>query len=139
VSAHLPYHASLCFLAAGTPGAGSWRAAFGLGGIVLILLQAWRGWRNGIARQAMEIVAVTCAYTAAYFAAPFTAPFLRPLGYPNPILSVLGGAMVAIAVFAVISIGSVILFKKTSQQTIGLVRLIYGRPWAFSSGSFGCG
>jgi uncharacterized membrane protein required for colicin V production len=142
VSALLPHPVPLCFLAAaapagGTPGAGSWQAAFGLGAIIVVILQAWRGWRSGIIRQIMEIVAVACAYAAAYFGAPLGAPFLRPLGYPNPILSVLGGSIVAIAVFAIVSIGSVILFKKTSQQSLGLVRLGYGLSGAALGALFG--
>jgi uncharacterized membrane protein required for colicin V production len=108
-----------------------------MGAIIVVILQAWRGWQSGIIRQIMEIVAVASAYAAAYFGAPLGAPFLRPLGYPEPIVSVLGGAVVAIAVFAVISIGSAVLFKKTSQQSIGFVRYGYGLSGAALGAMFG--
>jgi hypothetical protein len=95
------------------------------GGILLWNLV--RGWRAGPARMAVAFGAIAAGYVAAIFAGELLVPPLRTLmGYPDIVLLGLGRiAVFLLAYFLVLGAGAV-LFKRTSQQGIGLLRLLYG-------------
>jgi uncharacterized membrane protein required for colicin V production len=93
---------------------------------VIILVQAYRGWRSGAVRQIVSIVALVLAYAAAFFGRDTVVPLLRPMGLPDRHLSFIGGVLLATVVYSLIMILSAIIFKKTSQQDVGLVRVSYG-------------
>ena len=78
------------------------------------------------------------AYAAAYFGGSLILPLLRPiLKWPDFILSMIGGAVLALVVYGVIaSLGS-LLFKRTSQHPVGVVRLVYGFSGALTGIVFG--
>jgi len=121
-----------------TAGSPAWQTAFLFFAIVLLLFELVRGWRLGILRQLMRGVAVIAAYAAAYFGGGLMVPLLRPmLEWPDFIISMIGGALLAIVVYGVIaSLGS-ILFKRTAQQNSGAVRLAYGLTGALAGLCFG--
>jgi hypothetical protein len=50
---------------------------------------------------------------------------------PDPILAVLGGAILAAVLFAAINLTGALLFRKTAQQESRFVRLIWGSTGAF--------
>ena len=108
-------------------GSATWQIIFVSFAVVLILLEIIRGWRLGILRQLMRAAAIIAAYAAAFFFGSMTVSLLRPIvKMPDIILSVLGGAILAFLVYALVaSVGS-ILFKRTAQQSSGAVRLVYG-------------
>ena len=98
-----------------------------------MLFQIVRGWRLGLPRQVVRIAAVVCAYSAALWAGPALLPLLRPLvKVPDFILSALGGAILAMILYSVISTVGALLFKRTGQQSSGIVRLVYGWAGGFS-------
>jgi hypothetical protein len=121
-----------------TSGSSIWQAVFLSFALVLLLFEFVRGWRLGILRQLMRGAAVIAAYAAAYFGGDLMVPLLRPvLKWPDFVVSMLGGALLAIVVYAVIaSLGS-ILFKRTGQQSSGTVRLVYGLSGALAGLCFG--
>jgi hypothetical protein len=86
----------------------------------------------------MRGAAVICAYAAAYFGGQLLLPLLqRILKWPDFILSVIGGAIVALVVYGLIaSLGS-ILFKRTAQHGSASVRLVYGLSGALTGVVFG--
>jgi hypothetical protein len=86
----------------------------------------------------MRGAAIICGYAAAYFGGPLMAPFLQPiLKWPDFILSMIGGAILALVIYGLIaSLGS-ILFKRTAQHSAGPVRLIYGFAGASTGVVFG--
>jgi len=121
-----------------TGGSTLWQTLFVSFAAVVLLLEIIRGWRLGLPRQLMRGVAVIAAYAAGYFGGNLMLPLLRPiLNWPDFILSMLGGAILALVVYGVIaSLGS-ILFKRTAQHPSGSVRLLYGFSGALTGIVFG--
>jgi hypothetical protein len=121
-----------------TAGSPVWQTVFLSFAIVLFLFEFVRGWRLGILRQLMRGAAIIAAYAAAYFGGELMVPLLRPiLKWPDFVISMIGGALLALIVYGVIaSLGS-ILFKRTAQQSSGTVRLAYGLSGALAGLCFG--
>jgi Colicin V production protein len=123
-----------------SPVAGStlWQTVFLSFAVVLLLFEVIRGYRLGLPRQLMRGAAVIAGYAAAYFGGNLLLPLLRPiLKWPDFIVSMIGGALLALVVYGVIaSLGSV-LFKRTAQHPSGSVRLIYGFSGALTGMVFG--
>ncbi len=93
---------------------------------LLVLVQSIRGWRLGVVRQLMNFLALLLAYGAAIVSGRLAAPLLHTLGYPDLLVSVLAGAVCGGAVYFVVSMAGAILFRRTSEQSLGLLRLGYG-------------
>jgi hypothetical protein len=123
-----------------SPAAGStlWQTVFISFAVVLLLLEVVRGYRLGLPRQLMRGAAVIAAYAAAYFGGNLMLPLLRPiLKWPDFIVSMIGGALLAIVVYGIIaSLGS-LLFKRTAQHPSGTARLVYGFSGALTGIVFG--
>src|ERR1043165_9129772 len=123
-----------------SPVAGStlWQTVFLSFAVVLLLFEIIRGYRLGLPRQLMRGVAVIAAYAAAYFGGHLLLAFLRPvLKWPDFIVSMIGGALLAIVIYGVIaSLGS-LLFKRTAQHPSASVRMIYGFSGALTGIVFG--
>jgi hypothetical protein len=114
-----------------------WQTVFLSFAIVLILFEVIRGWRLGIMRQLMRVAAVVAGYAAAYFGGDLLVPLLRSsVRMPDIVISVLGGAILAVAAYGIISSLGTILFKRTAQQS-GVVRLVYGLSGALLGFCFG--
>jgi len=112
-----------------------WQVVFISFGVILILFEVLRGWRLGLMRQIMRLVALGAACAAAFLGGALVVPAVRPfLKMPDAVLSILCGAILAIAVYMVVSGSGAILFKRTSQQESGLLYLIYG----FAGAILGC-
>ena len=124
----------------GNPAAGShlWQMAFVSFAVVLVLFEMLRGWSLGLPRQIVRLVALAAAYLVAIFGGKFVLPFARPLLHlPDVVLSMVGGAVLAMIVYAVINGVGGVLFKRTRQQESGFIRLIYGASGAFLGLFFG--
>ena len=121
-----------------TAGSTLWQTLFLSFGAVLLLLEVIRGYRLGLPRQLMRGAAIICAYAAAYFGGPLLLPLLQPiLKWPDFILSMIGGAILALIIYGLIaSLGST-LFKRTAQVSSGTVRLVYGFSGALTGVVFG--
>jgi hypothetical protein len=121
-----------------TSGSTLWQIVFLSFAAALLLLEVVRGYRLGLPRQLMRGAAVICAYAAAYFGGHLLLPLLQPiLKWPDFILSMIGGAIVALVVYGLIaSLGS-ILFKRTAQHGSATVRLVYGLSGAVTGIVFG--
>ena len=121
-----------------TSGSSLWQTIFVCFAAVLLLLEIIRGWRLGLPRQLMRGAAVIAAYAAGYFGGNLMLPLLRPiLKWPDFIVSMIGGALLALVVYGVIaSLGS-ILFKRTAQHPSSTIRLVYGFSGALTGIVFG--
>ena len=115
----------------------SWQFFFFIAAMLIVALKAWRGWRLGIVRQAIGLAALVAAYGVAIFGGRLLVPVLRPLGIPDGLLGVAGGVLLGLLVFVGVSVGGSVLFKKTAQQSVGLVRLGYGISGAALGGCIG--
>jgi len=110
----------------GAPGSG-WQLVFVSLAFVILLLEVTHGWRLGLIRQLVRLIAIIVAYSCGFFAASATVPILRPhLKLPDPILAAAGGAILAFILFAAINLIGAFLFKKTAQQSSPVIRLIWG-------------
>lgn len=104
-----------------------WQAVFVSFAIILILFEFFRGWRAGLMRQIVRVIALLAAYAAAIFGGRFLLPIARPfLRMPDPVIAILAGAVLALLVFSIISSLGIILFKRTDQQSSFVVRFFYG-------------
>src|SRR5947208_11840843 len=115
-----------------------WQVVFISFGVILILFEVVRGWRLGLMRQIMRLIALAAAYGAAFLGGSLSVPVARSFfKMPDPILSILCGAVLALAAYALVSGLGAILFKRTSQQESGLVYFIYGFSGAILGLFFG--
>src|SRR3989440_11827967 len=121
-----------------TSGSTLWQTVFVSFAVVLLLFEVIRGYRLGLPRQLMRGAAVIAAYAAAYFGGNLMLPLLRPvLKWPDFIVSMVGGALLAIVVYGVIASAGSLLFKRTSQHPSGAVSLVYGFSGALTGIVFG--
>lgn len=104
---------------------------------MLVFTQMVRGWRLGVVRQLINLLALIVAYPVAIFAGRLAAPLFRPLGYPDILISLVVGSLLALIVYACIASAGAILFRRTNQQDIGLIRLGYGAGGSFIGMIFG--
>jgi membrane protein required for colicin V production len=121
-----------------TSGSPVWQAVFISFGLVLILFEIVRGWRLGLLRQLMRLVALVVAYAAAFFGGRLLLPITRSLfKMPDFVLSALAGALLAFVAYAAVSSLGTILFKRTAEQDSRTVQLIYGFAGAIVGLFFG--
>jgi len=105
----------------------AWQLAFLSFAIVIIVLEVLHGWRIGLTRQLVRIVAILAAYGCAVFAGPVLLPTTRSLvKLPDPILTLIGGAVLGAIVFAILNALGPILFKRTKDHQSAIIRLIWG-------------
>ena len=110
-----------------TVGSPLWQLVFISFAVVLVLFEIVRGWRLGLMRQVMRLIAIVAAYAAAYFGGQLLVPIARPLvKIPDIVLSILCGALLALIVYFVITTIGTIVFKRTRQQGSTFVRFFYG-------------
>jgi Colicin V production protein. len=115
-----------------------WQVVFISFGVILIVFEVVRGWRLGLLRQITRLIALGVAYAATFLGGRLFVPMVRSFfKIPDPVLSILCGAILAVAAYMLISGVGAILFKRTSQQESGLVRLIYGFAGAILGLFFG--
>ena len=139
VSVHLSAIQNPQSLISSVAGSSLWQVVFISFGVILILFEVLRGWRLGLMRQIMRLIAIGVAYGAALLGSVWLVPAVRPFfKMPDPILSILCGAILAIAAYMLVSGVGAILFKRTSQQESGLVYLIYGFAGSTLRLSFDC-
>jgi hypothetical protein len=79
-----------------------------------------------VVRQAVALGALLLAYLAAWIGGPWLAPLFRGLGLPDLLLAVVAGAAVAVAVFSGALLLSALVFKRTGQQGVAVVRVGFG-------------
>jgi hypothetical protein len=103
-----------------------WQAVFISFGVILILLEVVRGWRLGLIRQLVRVAALVAAYAAAFYGGRLVLPLVRSfLKMPDIVLSILGGTVLALVVYASITFLGMIFFRRTGQQNASLFQLIY--------------
>src|SRR2546429_5780262 len=94
-----------------------WQYVFISLAIVIILLEIIHGWRLGLVRQLVRVIAIVVAYSCAFFAARATVPLMRSFfKLPDPILAVIGGSIFATFLFATIKLTDRFLFKQTARH-----------------------
>ncbi|MEO6871970.1 MAG: CvpA family protein, partial [Chthoniobacterales bacterium] len=121
-----------------TSGSSLWQTIFVSFALVLIAFEIVRGWRLGLVRQLVRVVAVLAAYAAGLFGGRLLLPILRNLiRAPDVLISIISGAILALLIYALITGVGAILFKRTGQQKVGTVRFLYGLSGALLGIFFG--
>jgi uncharacterized membrane protein required for colicin V production len=104
-----------------------WQLAFISFAVALILFEVIRGWNRGIARQLARLAGLIAAYFAAFFGGTFIIPLARPfVNLPDPIVSIVAGAAMALIIYATINGLGAILFKRTKHYESGAARILCG-------------
>jgi hypothetical protein len=92
-----------------------------------LLFEIWRGWRRGVVRHGVSVLALISAGGVGWIFAWMTGYMAdRMIPFPYPVGRMIFGLAAAVAFYAAAAVLSSLLFKKTSQQRSGLVRLIFG-------------
>lgn len=92
-----------------------------------LLFEIWRGWRRGVVRHGVSVMALIAAGGIGWVFAWMTGPISdRILPLPYPAGRVVFGLVAGVAFYVAAVALSSLLFKKTSQQSAGIVRLFYG-------------
>ena len=91
-----------------------------------LLASIWRGWNRGVIRQAVSLGALALAIAAACYGGPFLAPALPAIGFPKFLRPLIAGVLIALLLWGTISAVSSIVFRKTDEQGVGLVRTAFG-------------
>ncbi len=75
----------------------------------------WNGWRQGLGRQGMTLLAIAAAYAAGFFGRKSAMPAFTFLGYPELITEIIGAAAAGLLTYLAIHGLSRVLFKKTKD------------------------
>src|SRR5205807_10271653 len=93
-----------------------WQFVFISLAVVIILLEIIHGWRLGLVRQLVRVIAIVVAYSCAVFAAGATVPFMHwVFKLADPILAVLGGAILAAIPFSAVNLPGAFLLRTSMQ------------------------
>jgi len=112
--------------------------AFFAGAALVVGLKAWHGWRVGIVRQMLSVAALLAAYLVGYFGGGVLGPGLRRvIDLPENVLAVVGAVALGLVMYCAITLVGSIVFKKTAQQSVTIVRLGYGLSGAAVGAVYG--
>lgn len=121
-----------------TAGSHLWQMVFVSFAGVLVLFEMLRGWRSGLPRQIVRLIAIAAAYACAIFGGRMLLPLVRPmLRLPDVALTVVAGAVMAAIVYVMINGIGRLLFRPTAAREAGVIRVAYGAGGAFFGMMFG--
>lgn len=106
--------------------------------VLVVLLKAWQGWRLGVVRQIIGLAALALGAGFGYLGSGAVGAILGSvLPFPERALAVVGGVLLGAMLYLGVTIVSAILFKKTSDQSVTLVRVGYGLTGAAIGAIYG--
>lgn len=116
----------------------SYQIGFLVGAGLFVAFTAWHGWRLGILRQIISILALAAAYIIGYFGGGTLGRLLTHfIDLPERALAVMGAVVLGFIIYCCITLLGVVAFKKTAQQKAGLIRLGYGISGAACGAFYG--
>lgn len=103
-----------------------------------LLFEIWRGWRRGVVRHGVSVFALLTAGGIGWIFAWMTGAISdRIIPLPPPGGRFVFGLAAGLVFYVAAVVLSSLLFKKTSQQSAGIVRLFYGAGGALFGLIFG--
>ncbi len=104
-----------------------WQAALLFFAIVFLLFEAWRGWRAGVVRTAINLLALVISGVLSVAAGQVAARFFGGMDSPTGLgAAIMFGGGLGLGVFFLIWIVGAVLFKRTAQQGSGIFRFFWG-------------
>src|SRR5436853_7707626 len=87
------------------PSSSTWQLVFVSLSAVILLLEIIHGWRLGLIRQLVRMIAIIVAYSCGFFASHAIIAVMRSfVTAPDPALATLGGATLGALLFAAINV-----------------------------------
>ncbi|MEI8342783.1 MAG: CvpA family protein [Verrucomicrobiota bacterium] len=111
-------------------GIDKWQAGFFLCAAVVLVFEMISGWRRGLVRQLFNMFAILLGYLVGFYGGKLAVPICRPMGYPDFVVATAGGVLIALLIMSAMSFIGALIFKKTAQQSVGIVRFFYGASGA---------
>ncbi len=93
---------------------------------VVVAVLTFHGWRQGVARQAITLVAIASAYAVGFFGAGLVEPYFQFLKYPPQLTRIIAGATGGLLTMVAITTVGRAFFKRTSERPAGRGRFAYG-------------
>jgi hypothetical protein len=93
---------------------------------VVVAILTVHGWRQGVGRQFMTLLAIAGAYIVGFFGAGAVAPWFTFLRYPAPVTRIIGGVAGGLLTLIAITTLGRFFFKRTSEKETGKGRWSYG-------------
>lgn len=109
---------------------------FAVAAIVVAFL-TYHGWRQGVGRQFMTLLAVAGAYAVGFFGAGLVAPWFSFLRYPPQVTQIIAGVAAGLLTMIAISTLGRVFFKRTADQKAGAARWSFGVMGAVLGLAFG--
>ncbi|MBV9007734.1 MAG: CvpA family protein [Verrucomicrobia bacterium] len=105
---------------------------------MIVLFEIVRGWRLGLMRELVGIMALLSACACVAIGGRAVLPLVRHvIRLPDMLLSIIAGVLLAAMVYAVITSLGVVLFRRTSQHESKTVRFAWGSSGALLGIFFG--
>jgi hypothetical protein len=117
---------------------GAWDLILLLLAAAIILARAFQGWRRGIVRQLVSIIAIVAGSLAGLWGGGVLVPLVRLFRLPEFATLAVASTLFGLFVYAVIRVLGLILFKRTAQQSVAAVRWGYGVGGALLGLAYGC-
>ena len=96
------------------------------GAACVVAILTVHGWRQGVARQAITLVAIASAYAVGFFGAGLVMPWFEFLRYPAPLTRIIAGAAAGLLTLMAITTLGRVFFKRTAERGPGSGRFAYG-------------
>ncbi len=104
-----------------------WQAALLFFAVVFLLFEAWRGWRAGVVRTAINLLALVVSGFLAVMVGQVAAGIFGGMDSPAGMgAAVVIGGGVGFVVFVGIWLVGALLFKRTEHHNSGIFRLFWG-------------
>lgn len=115
-----------------------WQGIILCAALLILLWETWRGWRRGVIRSGLHLASMTLSVVVGFAAAQVAAAPLGGFGEIGGLISgVAVGFGVGFAVFLALWLLSAVLFKRTDQQSSGILKFFWGVGGAFFGFIFG--
>jgi hypothetical protein len=104
-----------------------WDGAFYIVALLFLVYQTWRGWRMGIVRAGLRLLAIVASGLVGWYGGTLVAGIAASI-FPGfeIVAGILVGFVLALTVYLSLTILSFLLFKKTRDNSSSVIRWTYG-------------
>ena len=93
---------------------------------IVVAVLTFHGWRQGVARQAITLIAIASAYAVGFFGAGLVEPYFQFLKYPPQLTRIIAGAAGGLLTMIAITTVGRAFFRRTGERPAGKGRFAYG-------------